>query len=158
MVNTLPYMQFYPTDYLSDTQHLTTIEHGAYFLLILNYWQRGCALPDDDRRLAGITKMTIEQWLNARSTVVEFFCVSDGKWTHTRIESDIAKAKSTRKQQSEAGKKSAAKRLKKKRILTVVETPFNGRSTDDERTFIYTDTDTDTDYSFQSSIGNHGIR
>jgi uncharacterized protein YdaU (DUF1376 family) len=158
MVNSLPYMQFYPTDYLSDTQHLTTIEHGAYFLLILNYWQRGCPLPDDDRRLAGIAKMSLEQWLNARSTVVEFFCVADGKWTHTRIESDIAKAKSTRKQQSEAGKRSAAKRLKKRKNLTVVETPFNGRSTDDERTFIYTDTDTDTDYSFQSSIGNHGIR
>jgi uncharacterized protein YdaU (DUF1376 family) len=145
MVNSLPYLQFYPTDYLSDTQHLTTVEHGAYFLLILNYWQRGGPLPDDDKRLAGIVKLPIEQWLNARSTVVEFFAVENGTWTHSRIESDLNKVKSARKQQSEAGKLSAAKRLKKKRNLTVVETPFNGPSTVDERTFIYRDTDKDKD-------------
>ena len=145
MVNSLPYLQFYPTDYLSDTQHLTTVEHGAYFLLILNYWQRGGPLPDDDKRLAGITKLSIKDWLNARSTVVEFFVVENGTWTHSRIEGDLNKVKSTRKQQSEAGKLSAAKRLKKKRNLTVVETPFNGPSTVDERTFIYRDTDKDKD-------------
>ena len=145
MVNSLPYLQFYPTDYLSDTQHLTTVEHGAYFLLILNYWQRGGPLPDDDKRLAGIVKLPIEQWLNARSTVVEFFAVENGTWIHSRIESDLNKVKSTRKQQSEAGKLSAAKRLKKKRNLTVVETPFNAPSTVDERTFIYRDTDKDKD-------------
>src|SRR4051794_27031196 len=36
-----PWMAFYPADYLGDTGHLSTTEHGAYALLIFNYWMRG---------------------------------------------------------------------------------------------------------------------
>ena len=146
MASPLPYMQFYPTDYLSDTQHLTTEEHGAYLLILMNYWQRGEPPLNDDQRLAGITRLPMERWLNARSTLVEFFTIKDNRWWHKRIENDITKVKTARKQQSEAGKKSAAKRLKRRINLTVVETPFNIPSTVHERDPIYTESDTDTDY------------
>mgnify|MGYP006268694269 CR=1 FL=1 len=146
MASPLPYMQFYPTDYLSDTQHLTTEEHGAYLLILMNYWQRGEPPLNDDQRLAGIARMPIERWLNARSTLVEFFCIKNNRWFHKRIENDINKVKSARKQQSEAGKRSAAKRLKKRINLTVVEAPFNSPSTVHERDSIYTESESDTEY------------
>lgn len=139
MAGKIPFMKFYPSDYLTDTQHLTTLEHGAYFLLILNYWQRGGKLPDDDRRLAGIVKMEVQDWLILRPVLQEFFVVMDGYWHHLRIEKEFSGVKAQAAKASMAGKASAAKRLEMHRILTGVEHAINGRSTNVN----HTDTDTD---------------
>ncbi|EDR3747109.1 DUF1376 domain-containing protein, partial [Salmonella enterica] len=52
----LPYMQLYIADYLADTMHLSAEEHGAYLLLMFNYWQTGRAIPKS--RLAKIARVT----------------------------------------------------------------------------------------------------
>jgi uncharacterized protein YdaU (DUF1376 family) len=54
------WMPFYVADYLADTGHLSTIEHGAYMLLIMHYWQKG-GLPADERMIARVARMTTEQ-------------------------------------------------------------------------------------------------
>ncbi len=84
----LPWMAFDVADYLSDTGHLTTAQHGAYLLLIMHYWKRG-ALPDADDQLAAITRMTPANWRQAKPTIQGFFY--DG-WKHGRIERELAKA------------------------------------------------------------------
>lgn len=127
MSGKMPFMQFYPTDYLADTQHLTTLEHGAYFLLILNYWQRGGRLPDEDRRLAGIVKMEVPDWLLIRPVMQEFFVVMDGYWHHIRIEQEFSKVRAKSVKASQAGKASAAKRLEMQNNLTTVERSMNTR-------------------------------
>jgi len=43
----LPYIQLYVADYLADTIHLETDEHGAYLLIIMNYWQTGQQIPEN---------------------------------------------------------------------------------------------------------------
>lgn len=88
----LPYIQLYVADYLADTAHLSTEEHGAYLLLIMNYWQRGKALPNDDKRLALITRLSNERWTDVKQTLNEFFNITPTEWQHARIERDLAEA------------------------------------------------------------------
>lgn len=98
---TPPWMSFYPADYLADTGHLSTLEHGAYFLLILHYWQKG-GLPNDDRKLARITRLTDSEWTSIRDTIAEFF---DGDWQHFRIDAELATAREKHEARAEAGSK-----------------------------------------------------
>lgn len=134
----LPYIQLYVADYLSDTQHLSLEEHGAYLLIIFNYWQRGKAPCDDDKRFASICSTDVQRWLEIRSTLAEFFDIKDGVWVHHRIEKDLDKVRRKSEQAAKAGKASGASRSAKPGIE-------NGRSPAVERGVNYTDTETNTD-------------
>ena len=67
-----PWMPLYVGDYLGDTGHLTTTQHGAYLLLMMHYWRKG-ELPDDDRQLSKITKLPLKTWCDYRATLQDFF-------------------------------------------------------------------------------------
>lgn len=83
---TQPWMPLYVADYLADTRRLTTLEHGAYLLLIMEYWRNG-GLPAEDSKLARIAGVSVDEWSAMRETVSEFF--SDG-WRHKRIDDELA--------------------------------------------------------------------
>jgi uncharacterized protein YdaU (DUF1376 family) len=136
----LPYIQFYPTDYLIDTAHLALDEHGAYLLLILNYWQRGGPLPNDNKKLAGICRTDVEHWLNMRSTLLDFFDTNDAEIVHKRLEQDLQAVRYKSQKASKAGKASARKRIENKG-------KSNNRPTSVEQPFNHIDTDIDTDIS-----------
>jgi uncharacterized phage protein (TIGR02220 family) len=124
----LPYMQFYVADYLADTMHLSTEEHGAYLLLIMNYWRRGKPLDGRNGRLASVVRMSNERWDSVEHTLREFFVVDeDGQWVHPRIEDELEKAQSRIDAAARAGKASAKARGNKR--STPVQRESNGRST-----------------------------
>ena len=108
----LPYMQLYIADYLADTMHLSTEEHGAYLLLMFNYWQTGKSIPKS--RLPKIARMSNERWLSVETSLKEFFTESGDEWIHERIERDLEAVRSSLKQKSAAGKASAIARKAKK--------------------------------------------
>ena len=88
------YMPFHPGDYHADTAHLrTAAEHGAYMLLLMNYWQSGRALPSDDRKLAAIARVTPSEWAEMRDTICEFFQERDGLLYHKRVETELERAR-----------------------------------------------------------------
>lgn len=137
----LPYMPLYVADYLADTAHLTALEHGVYLLLIMNYWQRGKALPSDDERLARIARVSVSEWKQVRPALAEFFAHEDGAWVHDRIEYELSRVQEKSTKARQAGQRSAAVRYNGR--LTDVQQTLNERSTDVEQTFNHTDTDTD---------------
>ncbi len=118
------WMPFYPGDYLRDTMHLTTLQHGAYLLLIIAYWTRGGPLSDDPETLSAICRTPVDEFqrtLNARCR--EFFVVENGVWRHKRIDEELAKANRSIEQKRQAGLASANARS------TGVQQPLNSRST-----------------------------
>lgn len=117
----LPYMQLYVADYLADTGHLTTEEHGAYLLLIFNYWQTGKPLRKD--RLSTVARLSNDRWVSVESVLKEFFHDNGETWVHFRIEADLASVQESVENASKAGKASALARQRKNELKA------NARST-----------------------------
>ncbi|HCM9117678.1 DUF1376 domain-containing protein [Enterobacter asburiae] len=153
----LPYMQLYIADYLADTMHLSTEEHGAYLLLMFNYWQTGRPIPKN--RLSKIARLSNDRWDAVEPSLKEFFNDTGTEWVQERIERDLEAVKNSISQKSAAGKASAQARKAKKGANTQqnsnerstgVNAPFeqnsNGNSTN-------TDTDTDTDLKEKQERG-----
>ncbi len=114
----IPFMPLYVADYLADAAHLSTLEHGAYLLLIMTYWQRGEALPDDDKKLARITRLEPRTWAKIKPAISDFFEVSDGKYIHSRVERELSnvRAQSVKKR---AGGLARAKQMHSTRLAPV---------------------------------------
>lgn len=82
-------------DYLADTQHLTTCEHGAYLLLIMHQWRMGHMRADD---LPQIARMTADAWSIARARLMHMLKIdSDGLYYSPKC--DRIKAESVGKQE-----------------------------------------------------------
>ncbi|HET9131924.1 MAG TPA: DUF1376 domain-containing protein, partial [Terriglobia bacterium] len=117
-------------------EHLSTLEHGAYLLLILKYWSNGKALPASDIRLANLCRLTPDQWQMVKPTLAEFFIVQDGCWFHKRIEKELdhfrdksAKARANRLKAIENSKKAKEALDEQSLFATDVERTFNERPT-----------------------------
>lgn len=102
------WMPLYIGDYLSNTGRLTTEQHGAYMLLIMDYWVSG-RLPNDDNALAAITRLPLDKWLIVRKTLSRFFTVTDSEWIQERIESEKERAEYLSRVRAEAGSKGGSK-------------------------------------------------
>lgn len=100
-----PYMKFFWGDYHKATRHLTRDQHGAYFLLLGEAWRLGGSLPDDDRMLAAWALCTPAEWSEMKATVMGFFSLRRGKWTHDRVREELANYETTSRKRKEAGKR-----------------------------------------------------
>jgi uncharacterized protein YdaU (DUF1376 family) len=96
-----PWMPLYVGDYLGDTGHLTTAQHGAYLLLMMHYWRKG-ELPDDDRQLSKITKLPLKTWCDYRPVLQGFF--HDG-WRHKQIDAELGRMMRISEKRAIAGQK-----------------------------------------------------
>lgn len=103
---TAPFMQLYVADYLGDTRHLTTEQHGAYLLLLMTMWRQGGKLPNDSAKLARIAGVSARRWHLVAVDVMPFFTVcDDGTITQKRLEREHQKAVSISQKRSISGKR-----------------------------------------------------
>lgn len=164
----LPYMQLYIADYLADTMHLSAEEHGAYLLLMFNYWQTGKPIPKN--RLAKIARLTNERWADVEPSLQEFFCDNGEELVHLRIEEDLASVREKLTKKSAAGKASVQARRSRKEadVQTKQERNLTGVQTDVEVVFEHdvntkatnkdTDKDLKTDPPLNPPRGNRGVK
>lgn len=78
--------------YLADTGHLSTLEHGAYCLILMAMWRSkdGC-LAGDDHYLARATRMTLGRWKRIAPTIRALLKTTErGKVTQKRLQKDRA--------------------------------------------------------------------
>jgi uncharacterized protein YdaU (DUF1376 family) len=104
------WMPLYVADYLADTSRLTTEQHGAYLLLMFDYWRNG-ALPDDDAVLAQVCRLSLDAWSIHRAVLRGFFSpAEDGLLHQKRIDAEITKAQLNRSVSVSRAKKAAEAR------------------------------------------------
>jgi uncharacterized protein YdaU (DUF1376 family) len=99
-----PYMQFYPGDYLRDTRHLTTEQHGAYLLILMTMWNHGATLPNDPAKLARIAGMSPRRWRLVADEIMAFFDVDGDVISQKRLVEEHQKAASISGKRSASGK------------------------------------------------------
>lgn len=107
-----PHLPMFTDAYLADTRHLTTEEHGAYLLLLMEAWRRPeCCLPDDDVLLARLSGLPAQRWAEVKPVVMSFW-KRDGRrkvWTQKRL----SKERGYVSQKSQSQRDKATKRWDK---------------------------------------------
>jgi uncharacterized protein YdaU (DUF1376 family) len=106
------WMPVYIGDYLADTMHLSTEQHGAYLLLLFHLWRRG-TLQDDDVVLAQITGLARSAWSTTRLVLAEFFQIQDGLWHQSRLERERIRVAAKQQSKSSKAKLAASRRWSK---------------------------------------------
>jgi uncharacterized protein YdaU (DUF1376 family) len=95
--------------FVADTMDFDEAATGAYWLLILHYYQQQKGCVANDRILATVTK-SANRWKKYKSLVLSRFEIRNGRLWHPRCEEEIAKAKQLISEKSEHAKKAAAGR------------------------------------------------
>ena len=86
------WMPFYVADYLADTGHLTTEQHGVYCLLLFHYWQKG-RLPGVAQCMHVAHAYTDATRTNVEYVLKEFFIEKDGVFHQKRLDKELKKHK-----------------------------------------------------------------
>lgn len=103
------HIPLFPDAYHRDTTHLTTEEHGAYFLLMMAAWgSDDCTLLNDERRLAALAKLPVTKWRKIAPTVLEMWTIDKGRIFQKRllkewhwVQEKSAKARASRAQRKD---------------------------------------------------------
>jgi len=118
-------------DYLADTMHLSTEQHGAYLLLLFHLW-RGGSLRDEDAVLAQISGLSESAWKQHRPVLAEFFRIDGGLWQHARVEKERARVAATTESKAKKAKLAASSRWGKKDASSIAQAMPGDADSDSE--------------------------
>lgn len=108
-----PVMPLWVDSYLAATTDLTATESGAYLFLLMAAWKNDGPLPNDDKKLARIARLSTGQWARMKDTILSFWDVGDEFITQPRLMKELVAVK--RKSQS-ASDSARSRWLKNKEV------------------------------------------
>lgn len=80
---------FYVGDYLADTMHLTTQEHGAYLLILCHQWRQGHIREDE---LPQVTRLSGDAWSIAQARLKHLLSTDEnGHFYSARLDREKAR-------------------------------------------------------------------
>lgn len=85
-------MPLYWAEYLADTTHLTTFQHGMYLLLIGAYWRRGGPIPSDPDFLVNVARTSKDKLARYGKPVLAMFTCENGLLHHKRIDNELLRS------------------------------------------------------------------
>jgi uncharacterized protein YdaU (DUF1376 family) len=122
-----PALTLWTDAYLSDTRHLSTVEHGAYLLLLMEAWRRPhCDLPDDDQILSRLAGLAPKEWAKVKPVIMEFW-TRDGRrktWSQKRL----VKERDAARKRSKSASDNSSKRWNKKKKANAPALPLECQS------------------------------
>jgi uncharacterized protein YdaU (DUF1376 family) len=105
-----PALPLWTDAYFGDTRHLTTIQHGAYLLILFVSWRNGGDLPYDEKLLARYAGLSISQWNRMKAVILPFFKIKNGRIFQPRLRDELDVVRQQRNQRADNGRASALKR------------------------------------------------
>lgn len=90
------YFQFHIGDFITGCLHMDATEIGSYTMLLLAHYQAGeSGLPDDDKKLARISKVSTKTWLRIKPIVMDKFYLESAFWKNSRVVEEFQKRSRT---------------------------------------------------------------
>lgn len=101
-----PALPLFTDAYLADTTHLSEVEHGRYFLMLVHLWRMpNKRFPNDNKWLARKFSKTVEEVeTDLRPLISEFFKVDGNCIWHKRIDKEFAHCRGVSGKRSDAAK------------------------------------------------------
>jgi uncharacterized protein YdaU (DUF1376 family) len=99
------FIAFYMGDYQKKTQHLDTLQHGAYFLLLQHCWTHG-SIPPEPAGRAAIARLPLAVWKKNAAVINAFF---DDNGCNKRATEEVEKAERISLKRAMAGQKGGFK-------------------------------------------------
>jgi uncharacterized protein YdaU (DUF1376 family) len=115
----MPFMTVAIGDFLAEVQALSTEAVGAYTFILIQMWNNGGELPNDDNVLARCTRLSIRRWAIVKPSIWRLFIETGeppgSRITHERLRKEYAlavhRSMKARENGARGGKTTALKTL-----------------------------------------------
>jgi len=123
-----PAFQFYANDFIGATSSWSNEEVGIYMRLLCHQWVNG-HIPSDEKRIARIVSMSIDEFREAWSVVGDKFqAAGKDKLRNKRLEEVRKKQLEYREEMRKRGKKGASNRWQRDSNSKVVQFEGGGKN------------------------------
>lgn len=113
--NVSSWMPIWIGKYMADTMNFTTLQHGAYFLLLMAMWKGKGVLSADDEDLASTAKLSPEQWAGMKAKILAKFEIDGATMTQSRLATERERAQHVSEVRKAAGAQGAKLRWERRK-------------------------------------------